>query len=92
MKCIPEGAAFDELNGLSAPPPAYSGPSLKKAESTSKKELVEDLPRNILIIGETANGKSTLIRQLGRYAGNYKLNVKIGYGLRFSKYLPCFNG
>ncbi|KAH6889465.1 hypothetical protein B0T10DRAFT_572933 [Thelonectria olida] len=37
-------------------------------------------PVNVLILGETANGKSTLIRQLGVCAGNTNPDVKIGYG------------
>jgi predicted GTPase len=36
---------------------------------------------NVLILGETANGKSTLIRQLGVYAGDPNPNVGIGYGI-----------
>jgi predicted GTPase len=37
-------------------------------------------PLNVIILGETANGKSTLIRQLGVYAGDTNPNVKIGDG------------
>lgn len=37
-------------------------------------------PLNVLILGETANGKSTLIRQLGVYAGDTYPSVKIGDG------------
>ena len=37
-------------------------------------------PINVLIIGETAQGKSTLIRQLGVYGGSPGIRVGIGFG------------
>lgn len=39
-----------------------------------------DKPINVLILGETANGKSTLIRRLGVYSGNKTPEVLIGNG------------
>ncbi|KAL8306413.1 hypothetical protein RB597_003063 [Gaeumannomyces tritici] len=39
-----------------------------------------DKPINVLILGETANGKSTLIRRLGIYSGNKAPEVVIGNG------------
>ncbi|KLU91322.1 hypothetical protein MAPG_09843 [Magnaporthiopsis poae ATCC 64411] len=39
-----------------------------------------DKPINVLILGETANGKSTLIRRLGTYSGNEAPDVVIGNG------------
>lgn len=39
-----------------------------------------DEPINVLILGETANGKSTLIRRLGTYSGNETPDVLIGNG------------
>lgn len=35
---------------------------------------------NVLIVGETQNGKSTLIRQIGIYTGASELDVRIGLG------------
>lgn len=49
-------------------------------EQTNQKTNKAEPPLNVLILGETANGKSTLIRQLGIYAGDKDPNVKIGYG------------
>lgn len=39
-----------------------------------------DEPINVLILGETANGKSTLIRRLGTYSGSETPDVLIGNG------------
>lgn len=64
-------------------PPQYSTstsetspPQEKGAKDGSRLET----PLNVLILGETANGKSTLIRQLAVYAGNRNPEVKVGYG------------
>ncbi|KAF5684303.1 hypothetical protein FCIRC_4006 [Fusarium circinatum] len=49
-------------------------------KSANHKITSAELPSNVLILGETANGKSTLIRQLGVYAGNKSPDVEIGHG------------
>ncbi|PNP78511.1 hypothetical protein FNYG_08141 [Fusarium nygamai] len=49
-------------------------------KSANHKVTAVKLPSNVLILGETANGKSTLIRQLGVYAGNKSPDVEIGHG------------
>ncbi|KAI7760708.1 hypothetical protein LZL87_007920 [Fusarium oxysporum] len=49
-------------------------------KSANHKVKAAELPSNVLILGETANGKSTLIRQLGVYAGNKNPDVEIGHG------------
>jgi ABC-type polar amino acid transport system ATPase subunit len=43
------------------------------------QESVEDAI-NVLIVGETQHGKSTLIRQIGHYAGVTDLDIKVGRG------------
>ena len=58
--------------------PLHVQPDEKKGESDERES-----PKNILIVGETANGKSTLIRQMGVYACVPDINVKIGYGIAF---------
>ena len=46
---------------------------------TEYEETLED-PIIVLVVGETQHGKSTLIRQIGRYAGATDLDIKIGRG------------
>jgi predicted GTPase len=69
----PHNAVSPETSSPTASAPADQ----KQAKDTGKKA---EPPLNVLILGETANGKSTLIRQLGVYAGNRNPDVKIGYG------------
>jgi predicted GTPase len=66
------------------PPPEYQAMPAIAPEPAANGEPapVSELqrPLNVLILGETANGKSTLIRQLSVYAGNAHPEIKIGYG------------
>jgi len=67
------------------PPPQYdeaAGPGEPMLSDEKMKTNIpqEDLPINVLIIGETQNGKSTMIKQLGRYAGEPEIDVNIGMG------------
>jgi hypothetical protein len=55
---------FDETNGMGYSP---TGAGVER-------------PLNVLVLGEMANGKSTMIRQLNIYAGNPNPDVGIGYG------------
>ncbi|KAF5581821.1 hypothetical protein FPCIR_9929 [Fusarium pseudocircinatum] len=55
-------------------------PTADDQKSANEKLLAVELPSNILILGETVNGKSTLIRQLGVYTGNKNPDVEIGHG------------
>ncbi|KAF5021793.1 hypothetical protein F66182_6168 [Fusarium sp. NRRL 66182] len=59
------------------PPPRYSA---MEANGDSNKSRNDPDAINVLILGETANGKSTLVKQLGIYSGNPNPRVKIGYG------------
>lgn len=71
-----------------APPPQYSQHSSHKEPKSETKTDADiptaDLPINVLIIGETQNGKSTMIRQMGVYAGVPELNIRIGFGRTLS--------
>lgn len=79
----------DEIDD-SAPPPEYSEPApAEDADapgngahgSQSTEELPKkEVPLNILVIGETQNGKSTMIKQIGVYAGVPDIDIKIGFG------------
>lgn len=77
---------MDEIdkNEEPTPPPEYSEsvpPDILDTQDRKSKELPKkDLPMNVLIIGETQNGKSTMIRQIGVYAGVPDINIKIGFG------------
>jgi len=77
------------------PPPQYSavvgdsatGSRSAEGKSGSKPEPgygnstgSSRQPINLLILGETANGKSTLIKQLGVYGGHGDIDIDIGYG------------
>lgn len=74
----------EQVNISSSPPeylesvaPAISEPPAPETADEPK----QDLPINVLVIGETQNGKSTMIRQMGVYAGVPDINVKIGFGM-----------
>lgn len=64
------------------PPPRYSTAKINEIPPGGDSRQRGDSPTtiNVLILGETANGKSTLVRQLGIYGGNPNPNVMIGYG------------
>ena len=80
-----EVESTDELEGFPSPP-AYSDDiapiDCDSQEPEKTDEPKQDLPINVLVIGETQNGKSTMIRQMGVYAGVPDINVKIGFGMR----------
>ncbi|KAK3329986.1 hypothetical protein B0H66DRAFT_42635 [Apodospora peruviana] len=74
---------------VSTPPPQYtesvpgsSSNGTNGFPNDAKVPLGGDGPKriNVLILGETANGKSTLVKQLGIYGGNPDPKVKIGFG------------
>jgi predicted GTPase len=84
----------DSPAGPSEAPPQYD-PSTAPPEAVLSDEKMkasipqEELPINVLIIGETQNGKSTMIKQLGRYAGVPEIDVNIGMGM-FSQFRVLF--
>ena len=75
----------DNQEDVLSSPPGYSedvaAEECNSYESEKQDEPKEDLPINVLVIGETQNGKSTMIRQMGIYAGVPDINVKIGFGI-----------
>ncbi|KAK3169506.1 hypothetical protein OEA41_008890 [Lepraria neglecta] len=80
---IKTGRPYDQEDVLTAPP-RYSedvaAEECNSYESEKQDEPKEDLPINVLVVGETQNGKSTMIRQMGVYAGVPDINVKIRFG------------
>ena len=76
----------EEQEDISSSPPEYLetiAPAVSESrEPETTDEPKQDLPINVLVIGETQNGKSTMIRQMGVYAGVPDINVKIGFGMR----------
>lgn len=74
----------NEYTKPEAAPPKYSQQSNheqpKPETRTGADTPAAGLPINVLIIGETQNGKSTMIRQMGVYAGMPELNIQIGFG------------
>ena len=76
----------EEQEDISSSPPEYLesvAPAVfESREPEAADEPKQDLPINVLVIGETQNGKSTMIRQMGVYAGVPDINVKIGFGMR----------
>ena len=76
----------EEQEGISSSPPENLESVAKAVSDSQEPEKTDepklDLPINVLVIGETQNGKSTMIRQMGVYAGVPDINVKIGFGMR----------
>jgi len=65
---------------MEEPPPAYKE---KTEEKLRNSGATQDFAINVLIVGETQNGKSTLIRQMGVYSGEPDLDIRIGFGNSF---------
>jgi hypothetical protein len=67
----------------STPPPAYTpiaAMASKKVPVGGQNTRDAVKPVNILILGETQNGKSTLIKQLGVYSKKRDNDIGIGNG------------
>jgi hypothetical protein len=73
------------IHEMEDPPPPYK----EKVETLRGGGTAQDLAINVLIVGETQNGKSTLIRQIGVYSGVPDLDVRIGFGIFIPKTIPC---
>jgi hypothetical protein len=76
---------FSEDTSDTAPPKYQPKPGEGEESLNSTKVKPEGKKRvspiNVLIIGETQNGKSTMIRQLGLYAGMPEIQINIGRGI-----------
>lgn len=84
---------------MDMPPPQYTvvkdtlegsgSPDVNtSAIPTTSNGIEQDRPLNVLILGEMANGKSTLIRQLKVYAGSDNPDIGIGFG---EEHQDCIN-
>ena len=67
------------------PPPSEAALQKKiphRGKNPERKQKDEKgLRKHILFIGETGNGESTLIRQMGVYASNTNIDPEIGSGM-----------
>jgi predicted GTPase len=75
-----------DIEPNTSPPPPYKKDVVPNEKVSDTAQPKEEKPINVLIVGETQNGKSTLVKQIGVYAGVPNIDVQVGSGM--SSFLP----